>query len=66
MLKDCDPITSGKLDDRPQRITTKETRVTMEPSSAMPMSRVELMNSLMSSAMRWSGLSAESPLSRMR
>jgi hypothetical protein len=44
----------------------KEASVTIAPSSPTPMVSVRSMNSLMSSAMRWSGLSAASPNSCMR
>ena len=40
MLKDCEPIISGVDADRFHRITTKETSVTIEPSSEMPISSV--------------------------
>jgi hypothetical protein len=44
----------------------KEASVTMAPSSPTPIVSVFSMNILMSSAMRWSGLSAASPSSCMR
>ena len=53
--------TSGAAADNPQRMTTKDASETMELSNPTPNASVWLTNSLTSSLMRWSGLSAASP-----
>ena len=56
----------GAAAESAHRITMKEARVTIAPRSPTLMVSARSMNSLMSSAMRWSGLSAASPSSCMR
>ena len=56
----------GDAADRPHRMTTKESSVTTEFNRLSPISSVRSTNSLTSSAMRWSGLSAASPCNCMR
>ena len=57
---------SGAAAESPQRITMKDAIVTTALSSPTPMLSAFSINSLISSAMRWSGLSAASPSSCMR
>ncbi len=57
---------SGAAAESVHRITTKETSVTIALSNPTLIASVRSMNMLMSSAMRWSGLSAASPSNCMR